>query len=821
MAVRDPDRDDLSRGLGKGHNMRKPWRIAAGVCSLVAAGSFAGIAQSNAAPTDRLAAAADEPAWESNAATDLAARPDRIIVVWDRSADATDKADARQDADTMGVRSLGNARFQLLRPQSGQTVSDAMAALRDDPRVASAERDAFQTLNSTSPTPNDPMLNQLWGLRNTGAKIDGVASATAGADADVVPAWKRTQGTPSTVVADIDTGYDLVGPELKDVMWTNPLESGANAADGVDNDSNGYVDDVDGWDFVGGSSDAPAADNNPTDDNDFDGGHGLHTAGTIGAKGNNGLGITGVAQDVRIMPLRVCSFSSSAGGTRCPISAVVAAMNYAGANHARVANMSLGGTSPSPAQLQALADNPGTLFVISAGNDNVNTESARSYPCSYDPATEAAPAPNAQAIDNVVCVAASDQNDQRASFSNYGATRVDLAAPGTEILSRYPQSDDVWADHFSANNFATNWSAVSGWGRTASGDGDHLTSFGMNDSPGAAPAPSTLERVTSSFSTAVPADAGSCEVKGNRFVHKGSGGSFVYSVFEDGTSVPNLSGITPADTTGSAMAPFQTVPFTAAGSVVSVRFDYTAGSSPTTADGVWLDDIAVSCRHPISDPDDLDFLAGTSMAAPHVTGAAALMFSLEPSASVAAVRNALLGSVHKVQAWNGLVATGGRLDTAAALGRLVPPDTRFVTMPPATSPKNVAFKFGKLDFTADATFECKRDTASYATCAQNKGYTNLSLGNHTVTVRARDLYGNVDPTPAAYTWKVVACTVPGLKNKSLADVRTALPKAGCTLGAVTKPNGVPESNLKVKSTTPAAGAKRASGFAVKVTMIKK
>ncbi len=799
---------------------RRTGGSAAVVCSMIAVGltSFGVVGASSAAQPPPTSASAGEG---SDATGGASTRPNRIIVVWKRSANATDRAVARDDADTTGVRQLGNARYQLLRPQAGQSVSDALAALHEDESVASAEQDGFQELHATSPTPNDPKLNQLWGLKNTGAKIDGATSAKAGADADVVPAWQRTRGTPSTVVADIDTGYDRVGPELKDVMWTNP---GETAGDTLDNDSNGFADDVNGWDFVGANADSPVQDSNPTDDNDFDGGHGLHTAGTIGAKGNNGKGITGVAQDVRIMPLRVCTYSPNLLRTTCPLSAVVAAMNYAGANHARVANMSLGGTSPSSAQLQALADNPGTLYVISAGNDNVDTETARTYPCSYDPATEAAPVPNANAIDNVVCVAASDQNDDRASFSNYGATRVDLAAPGTEILSRYPVTANVWGDGFSTNNFTTNWSAspTNGWGRALPGDGGLLATAGMNDSPGAVPEANTLRRVTSKFATKkVPANAGACQLKGTRFVRQGSGGDFTYTVLADGVPIPNLNGVAPVDTAGSAMLPFQTVQFLAKGKQVSVRFDYTAGGVPDAADGVWLDSVRVECRASIADPDDLSFLDGTSMAAPHVSGAAALMFSLKPSASVSEVRNALLASVDKLPSWDGVVTTGGRLDTAAALGLLVPPNTKFVKKPGATSPNKVSFTFGRADSPARATFQCRLDAGAFAACASTKSFAGLALGSHTVEARAKDLYGNIDATPSSYTWQVVACTVPALKNKSLAQVKAALPLAGCTLGKVTKPRGVANSNLKVKSTTPAAGAARASGFAVKVTMIRK
>jgi subtilisin family serine protease len=127
------------------------------------------------------------------------------------------------------------------------------------------------------------------------------------------------------------------------------------------------VDDVHGADFVGLNAEAPVTDGDPTDDDLEYGGHGIHSAGTIGAEGNNGIGITGVAQDVSLMPLRVCG--PVVGYNNCPVSSIVAAINYAGANGARVANMSFGSEDANTAARDAMAANPQTLFVISAGNE--------------------------------------------------------------------------------------------------------------------------------------------------------------------------------------------------------------------------------------------------------------------------------------------------------------------------------------------------------------------------------------------------------------------------------------------------------------------
>ena len=177
-------------------------------------------------------------------------------------------------------------------------------------------RDGYSVLHATQP--NDPLFNQLWGLDNKGLNIGGVEASTAGDDISALDAWSKTIGDKSVIVADLDDGIRPAHPDLENRIWTNP---GETPGDGIDNDSNGIVDDVIGADFAGANIDSIVVDNDPTDDIP-QGGHGTHTAGTIAAEGNNGVGITGVAQKATIMPLRVCGWSayrpaaSSARGRR-------------------------------------------------------------------------------------------------------------------------------------------------------------------------------------------------------------------------------------------------------------------------------------------------------------------------------------------------------------------------------------------------------------------------------------------------------------------------------------------------------------------------
>jgi subtilisin family serine protease len=597
--------------------------------------------------------------------------PGRVIVEWAADAGRAEKGRARDIAEVEYRANLGDPSFQLVEVEPGQSAAAAIDGLKADAAVALAERDSYSAPTSV---PNDPLFGQEWGLENVGAGIDGFSGATAGADIDAPGAWTGTIGIPSIVVADIDSGYRFNSPDLGPVAWENPGEIAGN---GIDDDGNGYVDDVHGYDFVGASSESPSQDDDPTDDNLVSGGHGVHTAGTIGAAGDNGIGITGVAQDVRIMPLRVCANAPEINEGRCPTSSIIAAINYAGANGARAANISLGGTVKSTAELDAFAENPQTLFVIAAGNDSQNNDSVKHYPCDYEPGSTF----TVGAVENIVCVAATDQADELAGFSNWGPDMVDLGAPGTQILSTFPAMEDLIDESFEQEDFETKWKSTGADGGFARTNEPPLTSFGISDSPGAAAAAGSVRESILTAAIPVPSGYGACQFSGRRSVSLG-GGTFNQRVLKDGVSVFSSN---PANTSGSAMVPFLTVPITGlAGSSVTLRFRYTAGPSPSASSGVWLDDLKLTCYAPVSTPPEYEYLQGTSMAAPHVTGTAALLFSLKPTATVDEVRDALLSSVDPDASLEGLTVTGGRLDAAKALAHLEPPAPLLTSTDPAS-----------------------------------------------------------------------------------------------------------------------------------------
>ncbi|MBM3887636.1 MAG: peptidase S8, partial [Verrucomicrobia bacterium] len=251
--------------------------------------------------------------------------------------------------------------------------------------------------------PNDTRFAQEWGLHNTGQ-----TGGTADADIDAPEAWNIVTGSPSVVVAVIDTGVDYNHPDLTANMWTNPGETAGN---GVDDDHNGYVDDVRGWDFYGEQND-------PKDDH-F---HGTHVAGTIGAAGNNGRGVVGVNWQVKIMALKFLS----AGGYGYTSDAVNA-IHYATIKGARIMSCSWGGGgySQSLKNMIDAAASAGVLMAAAAGNSSSDNDQYPMYPASYS-------------CSNIIAVAATDSRDQLAWFSNYGATSVHLAAPGVGVLSTLP-----------------------------------------------------------------------------------------------------------------------------------------------------------------------------------------------------------------------------------------------------------------------------------------------------------------------------------------------------------------------------------------------
>lgn len=317
-------------------------------------------------------------------------------------------------ADAVSIRKVGQFGTLLIKPVrtfgstsgSGSSIERPGNIGTNDPFCASLVKRGLA--KSCSPnyrvraslTSNDPSQSQVWGL----GAVQGINAPAA---------WDLSTGSEQIVVAIIDTGIDTSHPDLAANLWRN---SGEIPANGIDDDRNGYIDDLHGINAV--------VDNgNPMDDN----GHGTHVAGTIGAVGNNGVGVAGVNWQVRLMGLKFLD-RDGAGSLAGAIDAIdyMVAMKNRGVN-IRVSNNSWGGGGYSGPLFSAIerANNAGIVFAAAAGNESNDNDASPSYPASYD-------------VPNVVSVAAVDAERNLANFSNFGATSVDIAAPGVQILSTYP-----------------------------------------------------------------------------------------------------------------------------------------------------------------------------------------------------------------------------------------------------------------------------------------------------------------------------------------------------------------------------------------------
>ena len=325
--------------------------------------------------------------------------PGEVLVKFKAGAGSALRAEAlgRYNAERRHVFRSGAEHWRLA---PGETTEDAVARLRADPSVEYAEPNYVLHADRV---PDDPRVGELWAFHNSGQ-----TGGAAGADIDATRAWNIATGSRDVVVAVVDSGADTNHPDLAENIFTNPGEIPGN---GIDDDGNGFVDDVHGWDFAND-------DNDPFDDAS----HGTHVSGTIGAVGANGLGVAGVNWRVSILPLKFLDAEGSG-----PTSNAILAIDYATQFGITAINASWGGGGFSFALQDSIAaaGSVGTLFVAAAGNDAIDIDGLPHYPASY-------------ALPNVIAVAATDDADGLAFFSNWGAKTVLLGAPGMDILSTVP-----------------------------------------------------------------------------------------------------------------------------------------------------------------------------------------------------------------------------------------------------------------------------------------------------------------------------------------------------------------------------------------------
>lgn len=541
----------------------------------------------------------------------------------------------------------GKTPFLRLKLKPGDNVTSTIGALSQQSWVGHVQPNYIYHATAV---PNDTRFADQWGYNNTGQAVNG-STGTAGADIGAVAAWDEYTNCSAVTVAVIDTGVDYNHLDLYSNIWSN---AGEIAGNGIDDDANGFVDDVRGWDFVQG-------DNDPMDFNE----HGTHVSGTIGAIGHNYIGGTGVCWSASIMALR--ALGSTGSGTTADIAS---AIYYAVNNGAKVINMSLGGPGGASGDILdtaiGVADTYSVLVVAAAGNDGTNNDTTAQYPASY-------------AQPNILAVAATTQSDGIASFSNFGANSVDIGAPGTNILSsippaRVPLPGCSW-------NFDTGtlegWT-VSTWNNSTNTQVTNTVAvttessfspfWSLTDSPKGNYANSRSYRAVS------PA----CSLTGT----VGQGVVFDYRLLLDAwnpdavwiESSPDGVNWTARDGwTGQSGAylPLSIDMTSLEGSAaVQMRFRLETNAS-VVRDGMHLDDIAFTVPNTApgahSAVTDYAFLNGTSMATPHVAGAAALVWAADPVLTHAQLRSRLMDNGDSLAALAGKTVSGRRLNLRMAM----------------------------------------------------------------------------------------------------------------------------------------------------------
>ncbi|MBS0184295.1 MAG: S8 family serine peptidase [Nitrospira sp.] len=569
--------------------------------------------------------------------------------------------------ETRALSKTGRVIHQY-KVEGALSVDEAVLKYRSNPAVEYAEPNYLYSLQAI---PTDAQFGTLWGLHNTGQTVNGTAGK-ADADIDAPEAWDISTGSPNVIIAVIDSGIAYDHPDLAPNIWTNLGEIPGN---GVDDDGNGWVDDVHGWDFLMNDSDPmDPVDLNPGGNP----GHGTHVSGTIAGVGNNGTGITGVMWTAKLMALK-------AGGVNNLLSttAIISAIHYAIDKGARVINASFIGPECSLAFYDAVsaANAAGVLFVAAAGNGGTDgigddNDNAPNFPSNFS-APSVCDGQQKAALANVIAVAATDHNDQLATFSNFGSTTVQVAAPGVGINSTIPTSNMTTALFHNFDSGPTGLGYVFGgtnstWGFTNSASFSQPNS--LTDSPNG-----NYQNDTDSFAMGpVFSTAGQrgCRFdgRGRLSTEEGFDGILMESSGDSGNNWV-IGGVFSGSSGG------QFVPLTFGdipdGKANTSRFRFRFGSDESVvSDGVYLDNVRVACvAGSPSGATDYQFFQGTSMATPHVVGLAGLLLSVNPNLTVAQLRNAILNTVDRKASLSGKVSSGGRINARAALVSVMPHST--------------------------------------------------------------------------------------------------------------------------------------------------
>ena len=533
--------------------------------------------------------------------------------------------------------------------ESSKTTQEMIRILKADPNVKSVSPDYIHQLDST---PNDPDFSKLWGLHNTGQ-----TGGTTDADIDATEAWEASIGSANIVTAVFDTGIDYRHSDLKANVWVN---TGEIPNDGIDNDDNGYIDDIYGYDVA-----ADDDGNNDGDPSDIHG-HGTHVSGTIGARGDDNYGITGVNRKASIMMLKI--FPPSLGAANSDILEAiqyVLTMKARGVNIVSInASYGGGGGSQDDAMNDAIKElgNAGIIFCAAAGNDGVDNDADPHYPSSYN-------------ADNIISVAASDHNDDLSGFSNYGATSVDLSAPGSAIYSTQPGKITSTYEPKSGDPYFVEVDGNALWSTSSeneviwelSSDNTHSAPYSLTDSLNGDYTNDQFSKIYPQ----VPIDLTGIADEDLTFgfwakldIEEGWDYLRIYFSANGGTDWTLMESFDGIDKplkvyTVGIPSSFQTENFLYAFALE------TDGS--IVYDGAYIDDIGIGIGSSTYEEGGYATWNGTSMATPHVTGAVSLLASVYPGDSVVQRKARILNAVDILSSLSSKVLTEGRLNLSNAI----------------------------------------------------------------------------------------------------------------------------------------------------------